>query len=82
MKIYFIDKEGKPIDAFSLNAIFSAIYTPIVPVDHSMGKNYLHYKKGGNDFFVGEENGKSFVDGEISSNLIKKLQSYGVEKRN
>lgn len=78
IEIYSVTKEGKDLDAISVNAVLSTIYNPIVP-SNQIGESLISYKRGEDHFTVSEEKGKTSLSGKISSDLIDKLKKYGLE---
>lgn len=75
---YFVTKNGKDIDFLSVNAVFSTIYAPIVPIKSS-GKDIVCYEKGENKFMVTKEMEKTIISGQLSNSLLNKLTGYGLE---
>jgi hypothetical protein len=73
---YLVRKGGKNIPPYELNAIFSTIYSPIVPLTKL--EEVISYKKGQDSFQVHPSKKGSMIHGEISKDLRDKLTEFGV----
>ena len=77
---YLAIKGGEVLDFLSINAIFSAIYTPHTPADTTNNK-IRHYQDRKDDFRVINNEPIAILKGPFSEGLTKKLVDYGVELR-